>query len=213
MDSAHRWLIIFTRSSPETRSGPNMTDALNPSAGELDSVRKSVEELRDSCWQKRMMLSEKAGRRERWQRALHLASGIVTLISGGSVAALIATISGAASLKLTGAVIAFCSGVISLVVTTYFDVKETQKMFVGASTYGILRDRLITLLDELPTINNKTSIERLAKIRADVGKAGQQYDSLLPTGKQLVAALIGLSTLLSRYPGLVTAAIPWDHEI
>ena len=174
----------------------------NPEPGP-ESVREFITELRDSCWQKRMMLLNGAGRRQKWQRALHLLSGIITLVSGGSVAALLATMSGAGGLKLIGAIVAFLSGVLSLVVTTYFDVKETQKMFEGAGAYGALRDRLVTLDDGLPSLTMKTALERLAKIREDVGKAAHQYDPLLPTGRQLVGSLLVLAKLRNGFPGII----------
>jgi hypothetical protein len=176
--------------------------------GELNSVRASVTELRESCWRKRMMLWNGAARRQRWQRALHLVSGIVTLVSGGSVAALLATISGAEGLKLIGAIIAFLSGVLSLIVTTYFDVKETQKMFEGASAYGVLRDRLINLNDGLSSLAIKTAVERLAKIREDAGKSAHQYDQLLPTGGQLAKSLQALNAFRIAFPNFGGSFFP-----
>jgi hypothetical protein len=177
-----------------------MSDPPSPSAMEEGGVLESVVGLRLSCWYKRMILLEKAGHREQWQRTLHLASGIIMLISGGSVAALLATIGGGASLKLIGAVVAFLSGVLSLVVTTYFDPRETQKMFEGASNYGLLRDRLDTLRDELPTISYGIALERLQTIRADAGKASSQYDSLMPRRKRLVAELRALEAMQRASP-------------
>ena len=176
------------------------------SATEGLDVLASIIALRDTCWQKRMMLWNRAARRQQWQRALHLASGIITLVSGGSVAALLATISGAENLKLIGAIVAFLAGVLSLIVTTYFDVKETQKMFEGASNYGILRDRLVSLVDGVSELSRKTALERLGKIREDAGKAMLQYDPLLPTGNQFLRSLAVLNSL--RKGDLDILAIP-----
>ena len=58
---------------------------------------------------------------------------MITLVAGGSVTALLATVSGALTAKIAGSVIGILSGVLSLVVTIFYDVKETDNMFDGAA--------------------------------------------------------------------------------
>jgi hypothetical protein len=147
-----------------------------PSRAPLD---KSITQLRDACARKRAILWGRAESRQRWQRVLHFTAGVITLVAGGSVTALLATVSGALTAKIAGSVIGILSGVLSLVVTIFYDVKETDNMFAGAAKYGSLRDQLTTLLDKTTEPSNKV-VESLAKLRKDYGDLAQHYDRMVP---------------------------------
>jgi hypothetical protein len=141
---------------------------------------KSITRLRDACARKRAILWDRAESRQRWQRVLHFTSGVITLVAGGSVTALLATVSGALTAKIAGSVIAILSGILSLVVTIFYDVKETDNMFEGAAKYGSLRDQLTTLLDKTEDIPSNKAAEILAKLRNDYSDLARHYDRMVP---------------------------------
>jgi membrane protein implicated in regulation of membrane protease activity len=73
-----------------------------------------------------------ANRRVRWQKILHMASGVLALISGASITAIIVELTSSMSVKVFSAALAFLSGVISLVVTSYFDEKRKYENLRGS---------------------------------------------------------------------------------
>jgi hypothetical protein len=91
---------------------------------------------------KRDHLMGMAERRKKWRRRLIVFSGLVALISGGAITAVISDRTDSMTVKVLSAGLAFVSGLTSLFLGTYFDEKETQKMYDGAAKYLAFRDRV-----------------------------------------------------------------------
>jgi hypothetical protein len=161
----------------------------------------TIKGLREAYWTRRQMLLGRAERRRKWQRALHLASGIVTLASGVVTALLTAT-NLAAGIKLAATAITFISGGVSLWATTYFDSKETQKIADGAAEYGALIDILDNLRDRIDDLQPKTIKESLKSVRDKAASARQRTDPYLPSGKKFFDEAKVLAELLKLFPDL-----------
>jgi hypothetical protein len=67
-------------------------------------------------------------------------------------------------------------------------------MFEGAARYGALRDLLVNLLGQQPSMMPQRVSDGLAKIRRDHSGLAQHYDPLMPTGRQLQRRLMKLAT-------------------
>jgi hypothetical protein len=125
------------------------------------------------------------------------------LASGGLVATLLATINGAQGAKLVGAVIAFLSGTLSLVATTYFDIRDTQKISDGASDYGVLIDQLDNLEGRLDDIQPKTATDGLIRIREKASLVRRQIDPYLPVGKRYFDEARFFSKMADAFPDIL----------
>jgi len=140
---------------------------------------KDARELQGYCAQKREILSSQGMSRTKWNKRLHVASGVIALFSGGAVTAVFTELTSSLVVKIFAAAFAFSSGIISLVASTMFDTKETQSMFDGANQYLVLRDQLGLLVHEAWLIDAKQILDRLKKLRAEYAQASRAYDRLL----------------------------------
>jgi hypothetical protein len=143
-------------------------------------IKIEIEKFRERCSRKRSALWRSAARKQKWQHGLHFGSGLVTLLSGGAVTSLLATVSGAQTLKIVGAIITLLSGILSLIASAYFDTREMQKMFKVAAQFGALREKFDILLDTLPTMPPQTAQKKFNELRKDYSDLLPESDSLMP---------------------------------
>ena len=157
-------------------------------ANELDTVPKifAVEELAmsagnlsDICAEKREVLKSQAISRSKWQKRLHIASGVIALLSGGAITAVVTDLTSSLQMKIFATTLAFSSGIISLVTTTLFDTKETQRMFEGAAQFLIIRDKLRALHHRRSTLTPDQFDEALGPLRTEYNKTSADFDPLL----------------------------------
>src|SRR6516164_7079129 len=125
---------------------PAALPSVEPSA--IEAFLEDARKLNDICADKREKLSRQAISRTKWNKRVHIASGVIALLSGGAVTAVFTELTSSLAVKIFAAVFAFSSGIISLVAATLFDPKETQSMFDGANQFLVLRDRLRLLVHE-----------------------------------------------------------------
>jgi energy-converting hydrogenase Eha subunit A len=153
---------------------------MNGKDSNLGNLEQSIHNLRKACWQKRMVFIDVAARRQKWERNLHFASGLISLCSGASVAALLLLIVGKDYLKIVGSLIGALAGILSLVVTTYFSAKDNQKIFEGAAKYGALIDKLFLLIDQIGVISAATIRERYERMSKEYSELAPHFDLYLP---------------------------------
>ena len=147
---------------------------------ELPDIGSSILAIRDVSQVKREMLWRRAARQTKTYRRLHLGSGGLALLSGGAITSLISDIGSPLFVKIAAAILAFSSGLMSLLTTTLHDSKETERMFEGAVKYALLRDNAQTLFDRQTTISAAQLLEGLKQLRAESGKLTKDYDKMLP---------------------------------
>jgi hypothetical protein len=150
-----------------------------PETTAIEEFTKDARELSDIYAEKREILTKQAISRTKWNRGLHLASGLIALLSGGAITAVLTELTSSLGVKIFAAVFAFSSGIISLVASTLFDTKETQSMFDGASQFLVLRDRLRLLVHEAWMLDANKLFEQLKGLRAEYATAAKAYDRLL----------------------------------
>jgi hypothetical protein len=86
-------------------------------------------------------LIKRAFRSDRLQRHLQVASGLMALISGLCTTAVFTELLGGVLLKIIAALLAFVSGALTLILTSYLNQKESDDMFEGYGLYIKLRDK------------------------------------------------------------------------
>jgi hypothetical protein len=147
---------------------------------QLQELTQNLEELRIICQTKRERLWGRAARRNKWQKGLHIAGGVIALFSGGAITSVVTSLTSSLTMKIIAAALAFLSGGISLVTTTLFDSKESVKMFDGAARYAALRDKAQTLYERRTGIAIDRVTEQLGRLRAESSSLAKEFDHLLP---------------------------------
>jgi hypothetical protein len=161
-----------------------MEDDAIPAEGRRMGIRSlaiiliRLKKLAYVCNKKRLVLIEQANKRNRRRKLVNIAAGVLALLSGSSVSVALANVLNQTSFSILGAVLAFVSGVLSLITSTYYDDKETRQNSEGAAAYGALRDRAeIEVLH--PSPSNKQSYEALKRLWTAYGDISSRYDHLI----------------------------------
>ena len=143
------------------------------------SLTEALNGLAQICAVKRAALAEAAGRRSAWRRGLHLTSGVLALLSGAGITSVIADLTSSMTVKVLSAVVAFVSGIITLLITAYFDEKETAKIYDGSAKFLALRDQAM-LAPNRPDITEKQAFAALEKLRAEHARHSLEFDRFIP---------------------------------
>jgi hypothetical protein len=101
-----------------------MNAAMNPT--------RALETLKDAIDIRRASLLKNAEARRRGKRNVAIACGVIALLSGTGMTAVLSPALDSASLKIVSAILAFLSGLLNIVLTNLFDDKETRRMDDGA---------------------------------------------------------------------------------
>ena len=142
-----------------------------PFSAELEALAKRAQS-------KRARLARAAKRKSILGRSLTLSAGVLALLSAGSITAIITEITSSMTVKVLSACLGFLSGMISLVMTSFFDEKETNRLFEGATRFLSLRDQ-VELVRLQPNLTEKQAFEALKKLRTDYEKYSAEYDRFI----------------------------------
>jgi hypothetical protein len=157
---------------------PNLSPDL--AAQLLKEYTEEILALRD-VWQiKRQKLWKGGDSRTKWEKGLHIASGIIALFSGSAITSVVTALTSSLSVKILAAALAFLSGIISLFTTILFTEKETQQMFDGAAQYAAFRDRAQSLYDRRHEMSVHQLGQAIDRLRTDSNKLTTDFDRLLP---------------------------------
>ena len=128
-----------------------------------------------SCWRS-------ADRKIFWAKALHVIAGVLALISGASITSLIAAVSDELAIKIFAAAIAFASGLTTLIISSYFDQKETLNLLEGASHFLTIRDEANVTITR-PNLTPLEAYELLDKLRREYDDYTMRYAQWTRWGK------------------------------
>jgi hypothetical protein len=120
-------------------------------------------------------LLARAARRTIWRKCLHLSSGTIALISGGTF---VSSILGEVAATV-GSLLAFLSGIITLITTTFFDEKETEDIIKCATRYDALADSMDSLHERRYEIGVERLAQALDRLRSEENKLSTNYAHLL----------------------------------
>ena len=114
-----------------------------------------------------------------WHSRLNILSGILALVSGGSiVAALSKLVHDQTALQVISIVLSIASGVMSLFLTKLFDQKAISEMYDLAGTFADIRERA-TIEKIRPANTEEKKFDKLVKLKADYVKATAKSDKYL----------------------------------
>jgi hypothetical protein len=147
-----------------------------------DTSFERLRKLANACDAKWELLGRSAYRRIFWAKVLHVLAGVLALISGASVISLIAAVSDELGVKIFAAAIAFASGLTTLVISSYFDQKETVNILEGASHFLALRDEANVTITR-PNLTPAQAYETLDKLRREYDDYTAQYAQWTRWGK------------------------------
>jgi hypothetical protein len=135
--------------------------------------------LADKAQLKRLQLEKYARRRTSIAKCLHLVAGAFALVSASSITAVISDFTNLMTVKISSAALGFVSGFITLVFSTYFDEKETQRIFDGSTKFLKIREEA-HLIGMRPDTTEKQAYTLLAKLQADYVEFSKEFDHFLP---------------------------------
>jgi hypothetical protein len=151
---------------------------LSDSQNGLKRAREQLRELAEDSQRKRKRLLSKATDRTRLRRILHVTAGVLALLSAASITSIIAELTNSMAVKIFSAALAFISGVITLLISTYMEERETLRMFEGAAGFMSIRDKATISADEAGVTESKAYTE-LRKLREEYGKCSKEFDPLI----------------------------------
>lgn len=110
-------------------------------SGQLDSMR----ELAQRCASKRADLGRKATQQERWRKGLRVLSGILSLISAVSIMSVLAKTTDATTFSILSAILAFASGLLTLILEIYYGEKDIVQMYEGAAKFLVIKEEALQI--------------------------------------------------------------------
>jgi hypothetical protein len=148
-------------------------------ASELDmSAVEDLQGLAGSCAGKRQALVARAHKGTRWRKALNITAGVLALFSAASMTAVVAELTSSFGVKVVSAVVAFLSGITTLLVSSFFDEKEMQKAQEGAAKFLALRDQAL-LAARKPDMTEKLAFAELTRLLRSYNTLSAEYDRLI----------------------------------
>jgi hypothetical protein len=148
--------------------------------GERDgmSAVDDLETLGLSSDGKRQWLIQVAYRGTEARKILSIVAGVLALLSAASITAIIAELTSSFGVKLVSAIVAFCSGMITLCVSTYYSESETHKAYDGAAKFMALRDQANLALRR-PDISEKQAFTELSGLIKAYNNTSAEYDRII----------------------------------
>jgi hypothetical protein len=144
------------------------------------AVIEQSERLVEKADLKHLALAKRAHRRARFGKCLHLLAGAFALLSATSITAVISDLTNSMVVKIFSAALGFLSGIITLAIPLYFDEKETQHMFEGATKFLKLREESRGV-GKRPNTTEKQAYTALEELQKEYGKLSSDFDAFLPS--------------------------------
>jgi hypothetical protein len=138
-----------------------------------------IEDIRVAARFKGELLLAQARKRSRIRKALNLCFGLIALLSGASITAIISDLVSSFALKALSAAGALFSGAGSLLLTAYFDEEETNRMFVAASQFLALESKA-TVEKDHPGLDRLQAHMLTSRLMDEFIKASRDTDRYLP---------------------------------
>jgi hypothetical protein len=138
------------------------------------------------------------------KKALTILSGVLALFSAGAIATVLADVFGASGTQTVAAITAAISGVISLVMGTYYNDDDIVNLFTGSSKYLALRDNVYRLIIH-QQIDDEERYKRLGDLQKEYATLDETYSRFFSKSSAL------LSTRESKRP-LLDLSRPVDRQ-
>ena len=147
----------------------------------MANVDSDIKKIAENADQKRTALWILAERKLRWERRLRILSGIMALVSGASITTLFGKFTNELLTQIFSAVVALLAGILTLVASIHFDIREIVRMYEAMSKFQKIRNSAILIVRSMDGNQPPPSkvIEDLMKEYGDLSAASDQF---LPPG-------------------------------
>ncbi len=140
-----------------------------------------IQQLLEDASRKRLSLRDEAFHKRNLRRLLSVLSGLLAFISGASMLSVLAAfLPNSDAVKLTAALFAFMSTLVTILSQTYFDDREILKMFEGSSEFLAIRDKLEQILSASKDFTDKAVQKAIADVRKEYVAASKKYIDVVP---------------------------------
>jgi len=146
-------------------------------------VREDVNRLASDAAIRSQDLQVSARRKLRMKKRLSIASGLLALVSAGTMTTVLVAALGDRWFQILAAATAALSGTITLFLN-YFSDDDVARMFTGSSKYFALRENLSQLV--LPGISDKERFAELTKLRQEYIRLDESYSRFRSFPRPLV---------------------------
>jgi Zn-dependent protease with chaperone function len=144
-------------------------------------MNADIELLLENTSRKREALRDEASAKRRYRRLLSAASGILAFLSGASILSLLSTyLQNSDAAKVVAALLAFLSTFVTILTQTFFDDKETLKMWQGAAEFLALREKILDTMANYKDMTDKTAQKAIADVRKEYVKTSTKYEAEIP---------------------------------
>jgi hypothetical protein len=140
-----------------------------------------IEDIRVAARFRGGVLLAQARKRSRFRKAVNLGCGLIALMSGASIAAVISEFVSSFTVKVLSAAGALLSGSGTLLLTAYFDEEETNRMFVAAAQFLALESRATVERDH-PGLSRMQAHDLTRNLMDEFIKASQDATRYLSEG-------------------------------
>lgn len=127
-------------------------------------LKNELLRLAENAAMRRQQLLETGRTKASIGKALTIISGVVTLLSGGTITAVTLKWFGSDAITLKAAVVSLLSGLVSLFASTYLSNTDVVQAYTGSSKYLALREELYSLvIIPMPDAKLFTALKQLQK--------------------------------------------------
>jgi hypothetical protein len=141
-----------------------------------DTLREEIERLTVNATARRADLQQTALRKGKLRKALTVLAGILALTSAGAITTVITVAFGNIGIQLAAALTAAVSGIVSLLITSYFSENTVFQMLQGSAQYLALRENVHSLVIDLnPQLSDAERFRRLKEFQNEYFKLDQNY--------------------------------------
>jgi len=114
-----------------------------------------------------------------WGRILHVTAGIFALLSAASITTVLTELTNSLTVKITSVGLSFVSGIITLLMSSLFNDKETRHLFEGAAKFMILRNQA-RLIIQRPDLTEAKAYAELMKLDYEYQRESTEFDRFIP---------------------------------
>ena len=136
-------------------------------------------ELNKDAHDNSVALVDRARRTVTLSRTLHIVSGILALVSGSAITAIATKVLSADSWQAVSAGVAFLSGIVTLLTTTFFQDREIRQMYELAGKFLAIREEGSAALQR-PGSTNDDIYKAFVSLSERYSKAASDAAPFLP---------------------------------
>ncbi|MCP5107739.1 MAG: hypothetical protein GY950_30405 [bacterium] len=155
-----------------------------------DRIEEELIRLTESAAMRREDLLLSGLRKSRKRKALNIAAGVLALISAGAITTVVADLFEEKRVQqIIAALVAGLSGMISIIISAYFNDDEILSMLTGSSKYLALRESVYRLVID-PSISNEERFQILSQLQDEYSKLDETYSRYFSLNTALFSKLL-----------------------